>query len=86
MKIEILGVNCNKCIYFHKLVEKHVQEMGLDAEVLFVDDMEKILSYGVMMTPALIVDGKVKCVGRLPQIPELKKWLQSGAKGKLCKK
>ena len=65
MKIQILGSGCAKC----KLLEEHarqaVTELGSDAEVEKVTDMETIVGMGVMMTPALVLDGTVKSVGRI---------------------
>ena len=75
MKIEILGMGCPKCKMLYENAKKAVKESGIQAEVLKVEDMDKITSYDVMMTPALVIDGKVKIVGKIPQAEEIKKWL-----------
>jgi len=75
MKIEILGMGCPKCKMLYENAKKAVEESGVQAEVLKVEDMDKITSYDVMMTPALVIDGKVKTVGKIPQAEEIKKWL-----------
>ena len=59
MKIEILGTGCAKCSKAKEIMEKVVKETGVDAEVMKVSDMDRILSYGVMITPAVVVDGRV---------------------------
>ncbi len=74
-KIEILGTGCAKC---HKLEEesrKAAEELGLECQIDKIEDIQKITSYGVMMTPALVVDGQVKVVGRVPSLETLKKYL-----------
>jgi small redox-active disulfide protein 2 len=76
MKIEILGTGCPKCKKLEALVRATVDKLGLDAEITHVHDMDEILSYNVMMTPALVVDGLVKLSGRLPSGDQLEKLLQ----------
>ena len=75
MKIEVLGVDCNKCEYVFKFIEKTCAENKLPADVEFVCRMDEILARGVMMTPAVIIDGETKCVGRVPSKAEIKQWL-----------
>ena len=75
MKIQILGTGCPKCKKLAATAETAVRELGLDAEVVKITDIMEITSFGVMMTPALAVDGEVKLVGRLPSIEELKELL-----------
>jgi small redox-active disulfide protein 2 len=72
MKIEILGTGCPKCEALKQNVETAVQELGLGAEILKVTDIVEIANRGVMMTPALSVDGEVKLVGKLATVAELK--------------
>ena len=72
MKIEILGTGCPKCEALKQNVETAVQELGLDAEISKVTDIVEIANRGVMMTPALSVDGEVKLVGQLATVAELK--------------
>jgi len=73
MKIEILGTGCAKCKATEKVVRKAVEELGIQAEVIKVEDLQDIVNRGVMMTPAVIVDGEVKIVGHTPTLDEIKK-------------
>lgn len=75
MKIEILGTGCTKCKKTKELTEKAVKEAGVDAEIVKVEDFDKILEYGVMITPALVVDGDVKVAGKVPSVEDIKKWI-----------
>jgi small redox-active disulfide protein 2 len=75
-KIEILGTGCAKCKSLAKNVEKAVQESGIEAEVIKVDSIQEIMNRGVMMTPALYVDGESKMVGRTATVQEIKKMLK----------
>lgn len=75
MKIEVLGAGCKKCHDLADQTQAVVAELGLDAELEHVSDMRRISRYGVLVTPALVIDGKVKCVGRIPSTDELKSWL-----------
>lgn len=72
MKIEILGTGCPKCRSTEKVVRQVVEELDLAAEVQKVEDIERIVERGVMMTPAVAVDGDVKVVGQVPGEEELK--------------
>jgi len=72
-KIEILGPGCPKCQKLMELTEKAMQELDLDCELEKVGDIQKIMSYGVMITPALVVDGTVKISGKVPSLEEIKK-------------
>jgi len=75
MKIEILGSGCPKCKLLEANVRKALEESGKKAEVVKVTEIDQIIGYGVMSTPALVVDGDVKCYGRIADIKEIKKWL-----------
>ena len=75
MKIEILGMGCPKCKMLYENAKKAVEEIGIQAEVVKVEDMEIITGYGVMMTPALVIDGEVKTTGKVPLAEEIKQWL-----------
>ncbi len=75
MKIEILGMGCPKCKMLYENAKKAVQEKGVEAEVVKVEDMDKVTDYGVMMTPALVIDGEVKSSGKIPTAEEIKQWL-----------
>jgi len=75
MKIEVLGTGCPKCKAAMANAEKAVAEAGVHAEFAKVDDLGEIAARGVMMTPALAIDGEIKAVGRIPTVDEIKKWL-----------
>ena len=76
MKIEILGTGCPKCKKLYELTQEAVKETGSDAEVVKVEDIQQIMNMGVMMTPAIAVDGEVKVVGKIPKLDEIKKWIK----------
>jgi small redox-active disulfide protein 2 len=77
MKIEVLGTGCAKCQKLEANVRKAVEELGVDAQIEKVQDVSAIISYGVMMTPALAIDGEVKVVGKIPSVPELQTMIAS---------
>ncbi|MGM0462724.1 MAG: thioredoxin family protein [Fibrobacterota bacterium] len=76
MKIEILGSGCAKCNTLTQVAEDAAKELGVDYELVKVTDMKKFMAYGVMMTPALVIDGTVKSMGKVPSSDEIKKMLQ----------
>jgi len=75
MEIKILGTGCPKCKTLEKLTREVVEQNGIDASVSKVEDIVEIMKYGVMTTPALVVDGKVEIKGRVPSSDEIKKVL-----------
>ena len=75
MKIEILGSGCAKCKSTEKLVRDIVEELGIKADIVKVEDLQEIIDRGVMMTPAIFIDGESKIVGRVPGVKELKELL-----------
>lgn len=78
MKIEVLGTGCAKCKQMEQDVIKALADLGMEAEVAKVQDIQQIMAYKVMSTPALVVDGKVKTTGRLPRRQELYDILKRG--------
>ena len=76
MKIQVLGTGCAKCELMASQAERAVSELGLDANVEKVTDINEILAFGVMMTPALVIDGEVRVVGRVPALDDLKDMLR----------
>jgi small redox-active disulfide protein 2 len=76
MKIEVLGTGCMKCKRLAKNVEVAVAELGVPAEIEKVEDITAIMDRGVMLTPALIVDGELKVSGRVADVKEIKEILQ----------
>lgn len=75
MEIKVLGPGCAKCTKTEKLVKEVVEETGVEASVEKVTDMMQIASYGVFGTPSVIVDGEVKCTGKVPKKDEIKSWI-----------
>ncbi|WP_462269619.1 thioredoxin family protein [Desulfobacter sp.] len=76
MEIKVLGPGCAKCTKTEKLVQDVIKETGVDANVEKVSDMMQIASYGVFGTPSVIVDGEVKCSGKVPKKADILSWLE----------
>jgi small redox-active disulfide protein 2 len=76
MRIEILGTGCSKCKQLEANARKAIEETKKKAEIVKVTEINKIIEYGVMSTPAIVVDGEVKASGRIPTAEEIKKWLK----------
>lgn len=72
LKIEILGTGCAKCKGLENNVRQAVKEMGIDAEIVKVDSIMEIMDRGVMMTPAMCIDGETVAVGRVLSVEEIK--------------
>jgi small redox-active disulfide protein 2 len=77
MEIKVLGPGCAKCQQTEKVVKEAVAEAGISAEVEKVTDMMKITGFGVFGTPAVVINGEVKSVGKIPKKDEIKKWLSA---------
>ena len=75
MDIKVLGPGCPKCQQTEKNVKEAVAEVGVDAKVDKVTNLLEIAKYGVFGTPAVVVDGQVKSVGKIPTKDEIKKWI-----------
>ena len=76
MQIKILGTGCAKCNRLEQLTREVVAELGISAEFDHVTEMDKIMAYPVMSTPALVVDEEVKVFGRIPSKREIAGWLK----------
>jgi len=76
MKIQILGTGCARCDALMKATERVAQSLGVQYELEKVTDLKQIMAFGVMTTPALVLDGKVKVNGKVPSVDELKTILQ----------
>ncbi len=76
MDIKVLGPGCGRCELTAKNVKEAVAEAGVDANIEKVTDVMKIAKYGVFGTPAVVIDGEVKSVGKIPEKEEIKEWLQ----------
>lgn len=75
MEIKVLGPGCPKCAEAEKLVREAVAEAGIEAQVVKVSDFQEMAALGVFATPAIVVDGAVKCSGKVPSKQELLAWL-----------
>ena len=77
MRIEILGMGCPKCKKLYENAQTAAKELNIQAEIVKVEDIKKIMDYGLMVTPAIAVDGEVKAAGRIPLPDEIKKWISA---------
>jgi small redox-active disulfide protein 2 len=75
MEIKVLGPGCAKCNKTEKLIREVIEETGVDATVEKVTDMMQIASYGIFSTPSVIIDGEVKCSGKVPKAKDIKSWM-----------
>ncbi len=75
MEIKVLGTGCSKCQQTEKVVREVVAESGADAQVEKVTDIVQIAKYGVFGTPAVVVDGEVKSVGKIPKKEDIRTWI-----------
>lgn len=75
MDIKVLGMGCARCHDLEKRVHKALDDLGTAAEVEKVEDIQKIMTYRIMATPGLVIDGVVKSAGRLPSVEEIEGWL-----------
>ena len=76
MEIKVLGPGCQRCKKTEEIVREAVVETGIDAQIEKVTDAMKIAGYGVFGTPAVVIDGEVKSVGKIPDKEDIKKWLK----------
>lgn len=77
MEIKVLGPGCPKCQQTEKIVKEAVTEAGVEAQIEKITDTMEIASYGVFGTPAVVVDGEVKSVGKIPNKEDVKSWLST---------
>ncbi len=75
MEIKVLGTGCTKCKKLEQQIKETVAEMGIEANIEKIEDIYKIMQYGVMRTPGLVINEKVVLTGRLPKLNELKELL-----------
>ncbi|HPC08141.1 MAG TPA: thioredoxin family protein [Smithella sp.] len=76
MKIEILGTGCAKCQKLEAMIREAVSASGIEAEISKVNDIKKIMTYGVLTTPGLVIDGEIKTAGKLPTADQIELWLK----------
>ncbi|MDM8215995.1 thioredoxin family protein [Desulfovibrio piger] len=75
MEIKVLGPGCAKCKEAEDIVRTAVRDAGSDARVEKVTDLREMMALGVMATPAVVIDGKIKCTGRVPTPAEVREWI-----------
>ena len=75
MKIEIFGPGCHRCQEVEKAVRDALKELTIDADLEKVKDIARIVEAGIMQTPGLRINGKIKSYGRVPKVEEVKKWI-----------
>jgi len=76
MEIKVLGTGCPKCRKVYANAQRAIADLGINVKLEKVEDIDEILRYGVMMTPAVVINGRVRASGRIPSVEELKTWLQ----------
>ncbi|HHY97463.1 MAG TPA: thioredoxin family protein [Firmicutes bacterium] len=76
MKIEILGTGCPKCRKTEEMISAAIRKLGIEAEIVHVTNINEIIDRGVMMTPAVLVDGEKKIEGRIPTEAQIREWLR----------
>ncbi len=77
--VKVLGPGCARCKQLYEEAQKAVAQAGVEAAVSKIEKIDEITKYHVMMTPALVVAGEVKCAGRIPKLPEMVTWLMNAA-------
>ncbi len=76
MKIEVLGMCCSNCGKLYQNAVEAVKLSGKEIEVTKVEDIKKIMAYGVLSTPAIVIDGLVKAAGKVPKVEDIKEWIK----------
>lgn len=77
MKIEVYGTGCANCQALENSVKKAVEELGVEAEIVKIKEMDKMFEAGITGTPGLAIEGEIKSMGRIPSVDEIKKWIES---------
>jgi small redox-active disulfide protein 2 len=76
MEIKILGPGCSRCFEVERRTINALARMNIAADVEKISNIQKIIAYRIMATPGLVIDGKVKCAGRIPSLDEIKEWIR----------
>jgi len=79
MDVKVLGPGCTKCKKLYEQVDQSIKQLGLNANLVKVEKIDEIIRFGVLATPALVINGEVKVAGRLPNAAELTNWLTTAA-------
>lgn len=79
MEIKVLGPGCPKCGEVEKRVKNALAELSIAADVEKISDIKKMMSYGILGTPGLVINGQIKCAGRIPRPEEIKAWILEAA-------
>ncbi len=77
--VKILGTGCRKCEKLYKLAEQAIADAGVEGTLSKIEDMDEIMTYRIMMTPGLVVNGEVKSTGKLPKVGQIATWLAEAA-------
>ncbi len=77
MKVQIYGTGCARCKVLEKTAREAIKELGVDVEVVKVDDIGEIVGAGILAPPGFAVEGEVKSMGRVPSRDEIKKWIKA---------
>lgn len=80
MEIKVLGTGCKKCRKLYDVAAEALAASGVEARLDKVEKLDEIMTYGVMMTPALVIDGEVRATGRIPKTEEIVAWIADAAK------
>jgi small redox-active disulfide protein 2 len=84
VKIQILGTGCPKCRKTYEHTEEALKQLGTCAELEKVEDLKAIMGFGIMVTPAVAIDGEVKVTGKIPSVEELKKLISESEAGRVA--
>ena len=76
MELKVLGMGCANCRRVYANAKKAIAELGVEVALEKVENIDEIIGFGVLMTPAVVIEGEVKSSGRIPSTEELKQWLQ----------
>jgi len=77
MKIIVYGTGCSKCKAVEKAVKNAVDKLGANAEIIKIEELDKIMEAGILSTPALSIDNEIKVTGRIPTSSEIEKWIKA---------
>jgi small redox-active disulfide protein 2 len=79
VEIKVLGPGCKRCVELYDLTLSAVEEAGVEATVIKVDQLDQIMAFGIMITPGLVIDGEVLCSGKLPKQSQIVEWILNPA-------